>query len=406
MSSLSIYSLIFFKKSKVGKISVRKPRFYWKEWDNVKRDLKEIIKNLNERFPTRGNLEELGRLDLLNAIQRYHGGLDKVKEKMGYKIRKKSFNYWKKWDNVEQELEKIIKIKNGEFPVKKDLINLGRVGLLRGIQRYHDGYHKVREKMGYEPTRKYIGYWEEWGNIKRDLEEIIKNLDERFPTKSDLEELGRSDLLRGIERYHGGLPNVREKMGYMLDVSSKRRSYYKRRGKMTQEAIIEEIKIYADLVGFPYSEKKEIMVGPHHALELVCDKNIRIGVDTTNAKTKSTVEKKWTFKKYHMYVDIFWVIVLSNKWGKEQYEKWNCKSPDNVFVVDGRRLEEFLNSIGSNKMVFKIPDKKKLKLDALAECTYYNKEKVKKEYDALRKIKKLDHFIKDKKKKKKKKKAN
>ena len=53
---------------------------YWKNWDNVESELLAIIKELNNKFPTSGDLEKLGRSDLYAAIKSNWGGILKVKK--------------------------------------------------------------------------------------------------------------------------------------------------------------------------------------------------------------------------------------------------------------------------------------------------------------------------------------
>ncbi|MFX0135966.1 MAG: hypothetical protein ACFFDN_20150 [Candidatus Hodarchaeota archaeon] len=269
---------------------------------------------------------------------------------------------------------------------------MNRHNLLGGIKRYYGGLNKVRTKMGFDYKNKPNGYWKKWENIKRELKLIIKKIG-HFPTDSELQELRRYDLLGWIEIYHSNLISVRKKMGYKLDDLCERASYHAKRGYNTQKYVLDILKKYADVRGITYSQKKETMVGPGHFLELICDKNNLIGVDITNAKHERTVTRKWEEKKYHLFVNTFWIIVISDEWDYEQYEKWNEDSPENVIVIDGRKLEEFLNSIGSDDKPFEIPKSKKQKLDALARCTFWNKEKIKKEYEFLTKQKRLSNLL-------------
>ncbi len=58
-----------------------KPKNYWKNFDNLKKELLPICDEL-KCFPTQTKLNELKRTDITNAIAKYHGGFVFVKEKM------------------------------------------------------------------------------------------------------------------------------------------------------------------------------------------------------------------------------------------------------------------------------------------------------------------------------------
>ncbi|MAH03754.1 hypothetical protein CMI39_03130 [Candidatus Pacearchaeota archaeon] len=60
-----------------------KPNGYWKDWSNVERELKPVIDKLGH-FPTQKELIRLEKSSLINAIQKYHGGLFVIKERMDY----------------------------------------------------------------------------------------------------------------------------------------------------------------------------------------------------------------------------------------------------------------------------------------------------------------------------------
>jgi hypothetical protein len=73
-------------KEKLGIFSNTKPPGYWKNWINVEAELDEVINEL-DHFPSKGDLERLGRLnDLYNAILNYFGGLIKVRLLKGYDL--------------------------------------------------------------------------------------------------------------------------------------------------------------------------------------------------------------------------------------------------------------------------------------------------------------------------------
>lgn len=71
--------------------------------------------------------------------------------------------------------------------------------------------------------RKPRGYWQEWSNIERELNEIINEFGE-IPGEKKLKEIGKGQLFYAICRCYGGIPAVREKMGQ--ESSRKPRGYW------------------------------------------------------------------------------------------------------------------------------------------------------------------------------------
>ena len=111
----------------------------------------------------------------------------------------------------------------------------------------------------------------------------------------------------------------------------------------------------------------------------------------TNAKNITTVRKKWKERDYHQHLQQLWIIVVANHSAKT-YKKLNAESPDNVLVIDYRNLVSFLNRLNSKDVDFDIPPKKVRKLEALAKCTFYNRDEILKEFKSKVQQKKLEKF--------------
>ncbi len=406
--------------------SNRHPPGHWTKWENVENAMKKIIEieyrnkkgkliKKADVFPTQKQLHKINETVLSGAIQKHHGGLLEVKKKLGYKLINHHPRYWKKWENVENTMKKIIETeyrdkkgelikKAGGFPTQSQLRTIKQGSVLSGMQRDYGGLSEVRKKMGYENIQHPSGYWKKWENFeiklniiinneyKNDKGEMIKKAGD-FPTTSNLREINQGIIIAVAQKYYGGLNNVRQIMDYPHENLSERSAYYSRRGYATERAVIELMKDWMDLNGFSYSKDKQTKVAPGKQLEFVCGKNKNIGIDVTNSKTLGSVEGKWNVKEYHKYVDLLWVIVVSNKFNKKQFKKWNEESPNNVIVIDYRNLESFLNSMNSGEINFNIPYKKKLQLESLAKCTYENHEKIRKEYEKNKNQKRIDYFF-------------
>jgi len=57
-----------------------KSNCYWRNFENLKRELSPIIDD-NEKFPTTNYLRKINREDILNAVYKYHNGILNVKNK-------------------------------------------------------------------------------------------------------------------------------------------------------------------------------------------------------------------------------------------------------------------------------------------------------------------------------------
>ena len=187
----------------------RRPKGYWKDWKNLKKELRNIIRRIGH-FPSQ---KELSRLDLtgISRAVNIHGGFPIVSEKMGYRVIKRTNGYWQDFSNVRKELEKIIE-DVGAFPTSSQLIKIGYSGLSTGMQQYHGGIRNVRTKMGYENEFRPNGYWKEWENVEKEIKKLRKKLG-HFPSSTEMDKNGLASLSGAIVQYHGGMKEVRKKFG-------------------------------------------------------------------------------------------------------------------------------------------------------------------------------------------------
>ena len=125
----------------------KKPRGYYENWENVKREVKKIIEDYKEKFPTSKELLEAGHTNLADSILKYHGGVNAVKERMGYEINRISEGDYQNWDNFERDMKKAIKDNNGEFPSRKTLTKMRKSSLSTAITKYHGGFAAARKKL-------------------------------------------------------------------------------------------------------------------------------------------------------------------------------------------------------------------------------------------------------------------
>ncbi len=79
-SGINVQGGRYVVAKKLGYLVKRKKNGYWNDFNNLKKELLEIIKT-HGRFPERKLLENIGRSDIVNAIKK-HGGVEKVKHKL------------------------------------------------------------------------------------------------------------------------------------------------------------------------------------------------------------------------------------------------------------------------------------------------------------------------------------
>jgi len=197
------------RESEANDWNGNKPRGYWQKWSNLKRELRVIIKQV-EHFPSQNELGDIGLSGVARAIN-IHGGMNVVREKMGYRITKQAPGHWRDFNNIKSTLEGII-VQVGDFPSTTQLKDLGYSGLITGMQDYHKGIRNVKEKMGYENKTHPKGHWKKWSTVRIELEQLTEKLG-HFPSKTELTDNGQGSVAAAIQQYHGGITKVKKRMG-------------------------------------------------------------------------------------------------------------------------------------------------------------------------------------------------
>lgn len=214
------FKLFFKKKNKINNKYIisfletnRRAKFnnsYWKNIDNVKSALLPICEELG-RFPTTIEIQAKGYRYLYKAICRWYGGIKNIAEAMGYESSRhsnKPYGYWVNLDNVNLELLKYYN-EFGKMPSSGDLINSGRSSLSGAILKYHGGFHKVINNLGFA-TIKDKNYWKDIDNVVSEVIELYYRYN-KFLNKKELEKLGYNSLARSMSRYHDGMQSIYEK---------------------------------------------------------------------------------------------------------------------------------------------------------------------------------------------------
>lgn len=185
----------------------RKPNNYWKSWQNVEQELKEVIGEIGY-FPAANELKQMKKSYLVRAIVEFHGGFSEVRKKMGYNNGREKPGYWQEWKNVDKELKKLISSIN-QFPSCNDFKTNDKGSLFTAIGRYHGGLSQIKQKLGYESYgSKPHGYWKSKENVDRELQSVVNNIG-KFPNSGELQKRGLGSLNVAISKYHGGIREVK-----------------------------------------------------------------------------------------------------------------------------------------------------------------------------------------------------
>lgn len=84
--------------------------------------------------------------------------------------------------------------------------------------------------------RKPQNYWTKWENVEKEFKIIIENNGGKFPTGDQLHNSGLNGLYSSLSNYHGGLKEVRKRLGHD-NPSVKPRGYWKDIGNVITETL-------------------------------------------------------------------------------------------------------------------------------------------------------------------------
>lgn len=192
-----------------------KPFHHWKQWGHVEAVLLPVINELGT-FPTSRQLHDRGLTTVVRAIEKYHGGINATRARLGFDLQAKPRGYWQNWDNAELALIEVVD-ELGQFPTLEQLADRGLSGLANALLKDHGGLSNASRKLGMELGRKPKGYWLKWENVKRELRRVMRENGGTFPTPRVLVDMKLSSLMSAIIEHHGGFPSVRQRLvGFSL----------------------------------------------------------------------------------------------------------------------------------------------------------------------------------------------
>lgn len=141
----------------------RQSEILWTE--NELRD--ELLKFSIElgHFPKQKHFREHKRIDLEQAINHSNKNIHDWAIELGYEPSQKPKGYWKDFNNLRNEIERIIV--NDKFPTLDMIENNIGFNAKRAIYHYHGNIAEVAAKMGYDPPNFFVttdGHYVQSGN--------------------------------------------------------------------------------------------------------------------------------------------------------------------------------------------------------------------------------------------------
>jgi hypothetical protein len=194
-----------------------KPAGYWNKLDNLKHELQPYIEEFNG-LPNSGYFKRMNKNYIACGIYRY-GGFEKLAQDLNVKLVKTvaqqsncsvPIGYWQDWNNLCEELKPVIE-QYGTLP-PQDIIRAISYSLESAI-RYHGGFRKVRNRLGFSQLvdNEYFqrpGHWRKIDNVIEALKPFIEEYG-TIPSSLILR-AKNCGLASAIEKYHGGYVKLRK----------------------------------------------------------------------------------------------------------------------------------------------------------------------------------------------------
>ena len=203
---------------------MRKPRGYWLDIENVKKELIPLIDKYG-RFPSNKEMiKEIGS-SLPRYIMKYHGGIIKVSKELGVKTHDESIgrNHQGTWNKelVVNEFIKIINERNlNHFPSRYDFKNWG-YNIYTGITQSFGNYKNFKthlKQSGFILEKKEKNKKWNWENVVKKIEPIVQK--NGYLSLNELDKMGLSGLRGYIQKN-----NLREKLISHFKTTTKPRKY-------------------------------------------------------------------------------------------------------------------------------------------------------------------------------------
>ncbi|OHB73459.1 MAG: hypothetical protein A2V70_06825 [Planctomycetes bacterium RBG_13_63_9] len=201
---------------------MRKPKDYWKDFRNVRREVLAFVDDQGEpgKMPTITELRGAGHGSLVIAIHKYHGDFPKVARRLRLAMTHKPKGYWKDFRNLKREILAFVSesAEPGRMPTMRELKHAGHASLVSAIHQYHGSLFEVAQRLDLSVPQRPIGYWKDFGNVRQELLAFVAEhgIAGKMPTGSELRRAGQNSLASAIHKYHGDFREVAHRLGLSI----------------------------------------------------------------------------------------------------------------------------------------------------------------------------------------------
>lgn len=196
-------------------------------WINLSDDrdrIKDVLESQARKLPTGSRLRtrdfhDMDMSGVAAAINLYYpGGFYALRENLGVTNKQRTRRFWKRDDAAEKIRKMAAEFYQREGGLSQGLLTAGgRNDLAVAISRHYPGrLTQLKEDLGIEQTRRPSHFWDPEKTEKATSEfyQIIGQLNYYV-----LREHNRLDISNAIQKYPGGLPALREKLGIIEPTS-------------------------------------------------------------------------------------------------------------------------------------------------------------------------------------------
>jgi len=205
-----------------------KPKGYWQNEQNIEREVEGAMEAHSlEVIPDKKNFERMGLSSISYAITTYYpGGFRGIRGKFKEDRIMRPNGHWDNLENVESEIAALEK-RLGHFPTQKEMAEVS--GLSMAVSTRYGGIAKFNEKVGRSSDTKPRGYWRDWGNVGPEVARIMGENQGDLPDYVWMRN-NEPNVLRAIERHHGGVTKIRRKLG--KKVKKREKGFWKDRNEL------------------------------------------------------------------------------------------------------------------------------------------------------------------------------
>jgi very-short-patch-repair endonuclease/ribosomal protein S19E (S16A) len=201
---------------------VRRPRGYWKQWENVEKAILVLGRKLGheETLPSENEMQKHGLGALPIAIEKFHGGRQAVAKRMGLRTKRRPYGRLRSNRVLTDELLDWV-AQYGIPCVMPTMAQLkrtepARFDLIAAIAE-HGGPSVVAAqcRLQMQHSKKPDGYYDDFENVKREVRLCVAELQipGQMPTPRELQKLGLKTLVGVIVTEYGGFESVAIAMG-------------------------------------------------------------------------------------------------------------------------------------------------------------------------------------------------